>query len=81
MLLLYALDGIIRSRSGIDRAIHDAKCPGTQDRLNLERTAVDGLTQKLGCRHGIGHWGRGVDEDSNRAPVFGTQLLEWLLSG
>ena len=54
--LLYTLDGIVCSRSGVNRAINNAKSPRTQDRLNPEYTVVDGLAQKLGRKRRVWHW-------------------------
>jgi len=60
VVLLYALDGIVRSRLGVEGTIDDAEGPRTQDCLDPERTVVDGLTDELGCKRRIGrHCGRG----------------------
>ena len=58
---LHALDGILRSRLGVDGTIDDAEGPRTQDGLYPERAVVDGLTQQAVCKRRTGrHSGRGV---------------------
>ena len=53
--LLYALDGIVFSRSCVNGAIDDAKRPRSQDRLNPKCSVVDRLAQKLGHRRMVWH--------------------------
>lgn len=81
VVLLYTLDGIVCSSSCVDRAIHNAKSPSTQDRLNPERTAVDSPAQKLGCRVRIRrHWGR-VDEGLQPRTEKNRHLVAWVGGG
>ena len=62
VVLLHALDGIVRSGLGVDGTIDDAEGPRTQDCLDPERTVVNGLTkQPVGERRIGRHSGWGVE--------------------
>lgn len=57
--LLYALDGIVFSRTCVDGAINDTERTRTQNRLNPQRTVIDSLAQKPGRGRRIRHCERG----------------------
>ena len=63
--LLYALDGIIRSRTCVDSAINNTERTCTQDSLNPQSTVIDRLAQKLGHRSRIRHCKRGLKGSNN----------------